>query len=59
MVSFPLVIRNPKPTAAELVLAATIAAQYPGVCRPDQVARCVRCRCRHEAREMLEERSVN
>lgn len=59
MTSFPLVIRDPAPEPAELVLAASIAADYPGVCRPDQVARCVGCRCRHEAREMLARRSLN
>lgn len=57
--TFPLVIRDPKPTPAELVLAASIAADYPGVCRPKMVAHCVGCRCRHEAREMLAERSLN
>ena len=59
VVSFPLEIIDPEPTDAELVLAAWIAADYPGACLPQQVAKCEGCRCRHEAREMLAKRKIN
>lgn len=58
MVTFPLEIKDPPPTPAELVLAASIAAAYPKVCCPEAVMDCIGCRCRHEAREMLAGRSL-
>lgn len=58
--TFPLEVRSGAATATQLARARLIAAEYPGVCFPEQIEQCGRdergrrihgCRCMAEAME--------